>query len=155
QSVTYLAGGNINLAGFKITSAFNGIGGTGKGGNITLVAGANLEPAPLDNLLHELGAGLTIRVTGPSKSGQGGAITCSGCTLDAQATSPTQNGGNILMAAYKGTGSGNGSVDLQSSGVNPSLIETGFPIGSASAQAGSVTIIAPNTIRVDNVSQLG
>jgi len=126
EPFTFIAGKNIIISDSIMVDS--------QGTNITIVAGAAFT-----NLANG------VKVTGPS--GNGGIISCPACVSTSTfTTSAAGGGGNILLAAYSDTGGQNGgNIDLS----HVSLVT------SSSGQAGSVTIIAPNVITINNVTMNG
>src|SRR4030095_9134368 len=96
-----------------------------------------------------------VKISGPSVDG--GSILCNGCLIDTHSDHPTQprNGGNILLAAYRGqTGASGGNITL--TGTNGGTVRSdGTNDGDNDAQAGNITIIAPGDITIGDVSILG
>lgn len=120
--------------------SINTSSGIGNGGNITMVAGANFTtngPASGSN-----NTTTTLTLTGGTSAGGyidlNGAISGSNAAitvLDSSSSSPGDNGGNITLIAFGGTGSSAGRIALPSN----IAVTTG---GSNNGTNGDVNIIA-------------
>jgi hypothetical protein len=138
-----LAAGNVVVTGGTIdTSAPSP--GPGDGGNLLIVAGANLTATPPASGQQGPDATTTITFSGSSTSG--GGINLTGVSqINTTGTSDgtaTANGGNVTMAAFTGTGAGGGlvpgSVNLGSAAINT--------YGNGLGNGGNVGIYAGATV---------
>ena len=156
QPVAIVAKTNItsNAAGAIDTSS-----STGSAGAITLVAGAAFTASPASSTGSGTTNGLnggagdsttTLKIAGGTPaggfidltggSGQGGGSNP--ITLNSTSTSGTagaQDGGNVLIVAYGGTGSNAGTINLPTTA---NAIQTG---GSGAGKNGNVSMVAGST----------
>ncbi|MDZ4832700.1 MAG: hypothetical protein SGJ27_02750 [Candidatus Melainabacteria bacterium] len=153
--LTVIATGNItdNQVG-SINITTNNAGVAVNGGNLTIIAGANITSTvgPADPTLPT--ANLGSDVTFNQGSISGGSITLSRVQLNTSG-SAGGNGGNVLLAAFGGIGAGSGVVNLST--LFSSSITTG---GNGAGTNGDITVIAPNGINLSsnggtNISTVG
>ncbi len=165
-SITGTVNGDPDLA---IVASGNIIGGGGAldtsagNGNITLIAGANFVTSGGTSVPNTSGGGdttNTITVTDSTAAGKGsktgGFIDLSGSTLGGKGTpltSVTSGNGNILMVAYKGSGTNSGSIvatgttksggtaNLDAGSGTVTMIGGGAQITAQNVNAGNVTIL--------------
>ncbi len=151
--------GNINVAGADLTVIATGnitesaIGdftisttGAGSGGNLTMVAGANIT-AFSAAASPNVNGGTPSDVTFNQGSIAGGSIQLGNVTMNTTGAAGG-NGGNVLLAAFGGTGANSGVIDLNVG----TLTATGSSIltgGNGAGSNGSVQIYAPNGIDID------
>lgn len=151
--------GNINVAGADLTVIATGnitesaIGdftisttGAGSGGNLTMIAGANIT-ATSAAASPNVNGGTPSDVTFNQGSIAGGSIQLGNVTMNTTGTAGG-NGGNVLLAAFGGTGGGSGVIDLNVG----TLTATGSSIvtgGNGAGSNGNVTLLAPNGIDID------
>ncbi|MBX3149884.1 S-layer family protein [Candidatus Obscuribacterales bacterium] len=140
NALTIIATGNITesvVGPFTVSTA----NGAGDGGNLTMIAGANITAAsgPGNNTV---GAGAPAQVTFNEGSIGGGSILLDEVQLNTTGAGGG-NGGNVLLAAFAGTTGGSGRVDL---GVGVSTIQTSGDAGVGTN--GNVTVIASRGINL-------
>src|SRR5262249_31367107 len=146
-SVAIFASGNVNLTAHHISSNTGTTPGT-----ITIVAGANIVAtgaAAGESHSTTFGnqiSGGTVKVTGASATG--GTISCGGCTLSSFAAG-TAKPGNILLAAYSGSGGGSGGNNFA---LDPANAIDASAVG---AKGGNVTMIGAGLIFPGNINVSG
>jgi hypothetical protein len=144
QDLALVAGGNITVGAsgpFSIDTSAS-TGANPNGGNIYLVAGADIQCTSCVNSANPIPvpgtpAGTGIAVDTGSKTG--GSIDLTGVTtINTRGfAGMNDNGGGVLMVAFAGTGSNSGTVNASST-----TITTG---GTGTGLNGSVVIIAGAT----------
>lgn len=147
QELAIVASGNITTgAGASVIDTQNG---NGNGGDITLIAGAKFTLSPSNLPVSNLPSGGNggdssatdmLSITGASSTG--GSINLGGAnpitSLSSAAIGAAGNGGNITLAAFKGSGGSSGTIILPTAGSPVSSDGPGsagniFLIGAASS----------------------
>ncbi|MBX9668483.1 MAG: hypothetical protein K2X93_12735 [Candidatus Obscuribacterales bacterium] len=106
--LTIIAGGNITgTNGFRIST--NNGGASASGFPLNIIAGANITSAGTDSGPLP-GTQTAVDTTFNGGTATGGLINLTGMTINTNATSGNNNAGNILMAAFAGSGIGSGAV---------------------------------------------
>ncbi len=137
--LTIIAGTTITgTNGFHITT--NNNGASASGFPLNLIAGANITSAGTDSGPLP-GTQTATDTTFNGASATGGSIAMNGMTINTNATSGNNNGGNILAAAFSGSAIGSGSINL-------SAVDAG---GAGSGINGNMTILAGTNVNISSI----
>lgn len=166
-----LASGDVIVKGGTIDTTDPNLANNGNGGNLLIVAGANLAPSPANTSGNPDTNNTTITISAPSATATGGAISLVGVSAittvgNAPDASHAANGGNVTMVAYSGMGNSNGLVPgtINTGNAVISTYSSGFdPVANSGGTSGNVTLIAGATadpsgghaINVGNLIQTG
>ena len=154
ENLAIIAKGDITSSTAVSLTANDGTNGD----NISLIAGANLSSGGGADQTSPLGPipGSTpngpggVQINGASTAG-GKVSLASGSSINAQAVIGNGVGGNILIAAFGGTGATSGGINLTGVNLNTSASGTG--------SAGNVSIVGGavqgNAINVGNITAAG
>ncbi len=156
--LTVIATGDItdNVAGsIRITTNNNGASTTG--GKLNLIAGANITSTTPATPSPSLPGGTPSTVTFNQGSITGGSINLSRVQINTSGSAG--DGGDVLLAAFGGTGANSGQINYSSTAFTTSSITTGG--NGAGNKNGNLTVIAPNGINFSpflaavNISTVG
>lgn len=137
EKLAIIASGNISRTAGNTAIRAQGAGG--EGFDITIIAGANITGGtdPSSTIPGTQATG-DVTIDGASSSGGNIDFNAPNLRIDSSAVGLDQSGGNVIIAAYAGSGGGQGIVSLQNGGI----IST---YGLGNGNNGGVKIVAGGT----------